>query len=427
MTDCLFDCLTFRYPAYTPILHTAIELWYHDPQVTTPVLKLMAELVQNRSQRLQFDVSSPNGILLFRETSRMIVNYGTRILTLGDVPKDQIYPLKYPFDRNNIHIFYVCLCVCLNVSVCHSFLTSMLYCDDYAERHIDMFFNAQVRALRRLRQLRGLPLIRRHSARRRAQHFHQPIVVDTSDGSFGDYQPIIANALTLDLLEQNYPKLSQTYYVLLECLAQDHMNFLANLEPNVFLYILSSISEGLNALDTMVCTGCCATLDHIVTYLFKWLSKTTKKSGPTAGSETCLKVLEIQPEILQQMLSTILNIIMFEDCRNQWSMSRPLLGLILLNEDYFNQLRQSIVSQQPSDKQSSMAQWFDNLMEGIERNLLTKNRDRFVLSPTRRALPHRSFSLSLPLPSGSHKTYRSFAETSMTRSKGPLWPMPATL
>lgn len=33
-----------------------------------------------------------------------------------------------------------------------------------------------------------------------------------------------------------------------------------------------------------------------------------------------------------QMLSTVLNIIIFEDCRNQWSMSRPLLGLILLNE-----------------------------------------------------------------------------------------------
>ena len=33
------------------------------------------------------------------------------------------------------------------------------------------------------------------------------------------------------------------------------------------------------------------------------------------------------------MLQTVLNIIMFEDCRNQWSMSRPLLGLILLNEE----------------------------------------------------------------------------------------------
>lgn len=37
--------------------------------------------------------------------------------------------------------------------------------------------------------------------------------------------------------------------------------------------------------------------------------------------------------VILQMLSTVLNIIMFEDCRNQWSMSRPLLGLILLNEE----------------------------------------------------------------------------------------------
>ena len=47
---------------------------------------------------------------------------------------------------------------------------------------------------------------------------------------------------------QDYPKLSHTYYVLLECLAQDHMSFLATMEPQVFLYILSSISEGLTAL-----------------------------------------------------------------------------------------------------------------------------------------------------------------------------------
>ena len=41
----LFDWL---YPGYTPVLHRAIELWYHQPSVTTPVLKLMAELAQNR-------------------------------------------------------------------------------------------------------------------------------------------------------------------------------------------------------------------------------------------------------------------------------------------------------------------------------------------------------------------------------------------
>lgn len=66
----------YSFPAYTPVLVQAIEHWYSDPKVTTPVLKLFAELAQNRSQRLQFDVSSPNGILLFREISKVIVGYG---------------------------------------------------------------------------------------------------------------------------------------------------------------------------------------------------------------------------------------------------------------------------------------------------------------------------------------------------------------
>uniref|UniRef100_A0A452QP09 Exportin 7 n=1 Tax=Ursus americanus TaxID=9643 RepID=A0A452QP09_URSAM len=247
------------YPSYMPILQRAIELWYHDPACTTPVLKLMAELVHNRSQRLQFDVSSPNGILLFRETSKMITMYGT----------------------------------CFR----------------------------------------------------------------------GDY-----------------PKLSQSYYSLLEVLTQDHMNFIASLEPHVIMYILSSISEGLTALDTMVCTGCCSCLDHIVTYLFKQLSRSTKKRTTPLNQESdrFLHIMQQHPEMIQQMLSTVLNIIIFEDCRNQWSMSRPLLGLILLNEKYFSDLRNSIVNSQPPEKQQAMHLCFENLMEGIERNLLTKNRDRFT-------------------------------------------------
>lgn len=51
---------------------------------------------------------------------------------------------------------------------------------------------------------------------------------------------------------QDYPKLSQSYYSLLEVLTQDHMNFIASLEPHVIMYILSSISEGLTALGECV-------------------------------------------------------------------------------------------------------------------------------------------------------------------------------
>ncbi|XP_025093793.1 exportin-7-like isoform X2 [Pomacea canaliculata] len=338
----LFDWI---YPAYTPVLQRAMELWYHDPAVTTPILKLMAELAQNRSQRLQFDVSSPNGILLFREISKMIVNYGSRLLTIGDIPKEQIYPMKLK-----------------GISVCFSMLKAAL-CGNYVNFGVFRLYGD-----------------------------------DALDNVLGMFVKLLLSIPQSDLLD--YPKLSQNYYGLLECLAQDHMTFVASLEPQVFLYILSTISEGLVALDTMVCTGCCATLDNIITYLFRCLTSKKKKMGPQAmhNSEAFLRNLEVHPEILQQMLSTVLNIIMFEDCRNQWSMSRPLLGLILLNEDYFNKLRENIISSQPSEKQETMAQCFQNLMDGIERSLLTKNRDRFTQNLS---VFRRDVNDSLKMPSGS--------------------------
>jgi exportin-7 len=48
--------------------------------MTTPVLKLMCELCQNRSQRLQFDVQSPAAILLFQQCSKIICEYGKTTL-----------------------------------------------------------------------------------------------------------------------------------------------------------------------------------------------------------------------------------------------------------------------------------------------------------------------------------------------------------
>jgi len=319
----LFDWI---YPAYTPILQRAVEIWFQDPHVTTPILKLFAELVQNRSQRLQFDVSSPNGILLFREASKIICSYGNRILDV-QVAKEQMYPLKLK-----------------GISICFSMLKAAL-CGSYVNFGVFRLYGDEA-----------------------------------LDNALNTFVKLLLSIPQTDLLD--YPKLSQTYYVLLECLAQDHMAFLATLEPQVFLYILASISEGLQALDTMVCTGCCATLDHIVTYLFKKVTNKGKKSRnsnqTSPDNDSLVTVVKMRPEILQQMLQTVLNIIMFEDCRNQWSMSRPLLGLILLNEDYFQNLRDQVISSQPSDKRGSMMTWFDNLMEGIERNLLTKNRDRFT-------------------------------------------------
>lgn len=154
-----------------------------------------------------------------------------------------------------------------------------------------------------------------------------------------------------------YAKLSTTYYSLLETLTGDHISFIATLRPEVFVYILSTVSEGLTAFgisflfklqvkhrmnsflfpsDSLISTSCCSALDHIITYLFKQLTKKKRQSTSNidniAQDVTLIQVYQQQPQVFQQMLTNVLNIVIFEDCRNQWSMSRPLLGLILLNE-----------------------------------------------------------------------------------------------
>ena len=53
----------------------------------------------------------------------------------------------------------------------------------------------------------------------------------------------------------------------------------------------------------MVCTGCCATLDHIVTHLFKQMSMKGKvRRGQTMPENDALvQVVKMHPEILQQV------------------------------------------------------------------------------------------------------------------------------
>lgn len=65
--------------------------------------------------------------------------------------------------------------------------------------------------------------------------------------------------------------------------------------PNLCLFPLPA--------DTMVCTGCCSCLDHIVTYLFKQLSRSTKKRTTPLSQESdrFLHIMQQHPEMIQQV------------------------------------------------------------------------------------------------------------------------------
>ncbi|KRK06385.1 ran-binding protein 16 isoform X1 [Drosophila yakuba] len=322
----LFEWL--YYADYLPILLRAMELWAHDPAVTTPILKLFAELVHCRTQRLAGNVSSPMGILLFREASKLICIYGNRILH-QEVPRDRLYPMRLK-----------------GIAICFLILKNSLG-GNYVNCGVFKLYGD-----------------------------------DTLDSVLNIIAKLILTIEQSDLLE--YPKLSTAYYNLLNCLSQDHVSYLAALEPAAFVYILKSLTKGLAALDSAIYISCCTILDSIVSYIFKQLqmkvSTFPNKKLRSLNQENAqfLKVVEMNSELLQSMMSSLLNNVLAEDCRNQWSMSRPLLVLILLYEDYYRSLKDRIICGQPIEKQQTMAQWFDDLMVGIERNVSSKNKEKFT-------------------------------------------------
>jgi len=319
-----FDWL---HPKYTTLMQQALDLFYMEPEMACCVLKFLNELTQNRSQRLQFDIMRDYGVLLFREISKALVNYGTRILTLTAIPADRLYIVKL----KGVSTCFNMLKAALSGGYVN-FGVMKLYGDTALENALKIF----IKMLETIQQR--------------------------------------------DLLD--YPKLGKSYYSLTEIVVEHHIDMVCNMDPQVFLYIISSVSEGLTALDLAISTGCCTALDHIVTYLFVNWQKFTKdelsNSALSNSAHPTLKILEHRPEMLQKMLTTVISIVMFEDCRNMWSMSRPLLGLILINEKYFEVLEERITRMLPGDKQQQMAIYFRELMEEVERSLTTKNRDRFT-------------------------------------------------
>lgn len=48
--------------------------------------------------------------------------------------------------------------------------------------------------------------------------------------------------------------------------------------------------------------------------------------------------LRSQPALLQEILKSLFEVILFEENSNQWSLSRPMLSLILINEPVYLQV-----------------------------------------------------------------------------------------
>jgi exportin-7 len=213
----LFDIL---HPRYLPLLSKVAEVWHDQTDVSISLLRFMHEFCHNKANRVNFDQSSPNGILLFRCTSDVVCAYGSRILSFSppNANDPDIYRKRYKG-------------LSLTLNVLNSALGGNYVCfgvfDLYNDRALDNALDVALRL-----------------------------------------------ALTVPLDDINaYPKLSKAYYSFIEILFRNHRKPAFALDTNVFMQIMSTVHDGLQSSDATISSFCANTIDHMASFYFQNLGK----------------------------------------------------------------------------------------------------------------------------------------------------------
>jgi exportin-7 len=323
------------YPAFTPVTLRICDVFAEAgaPEVTAPLLKLYAEFVNNKSQRIIFDSSSPNGILLFREASKILVAYGTR--TIGNWNRLGLSTKLHAtsISSDPYRLFYKGTWICLQM---------------FARALAGNYVNFGVFAL-----------------------YNDPALRDAMAMCFRMLAMIPVDELLA------YPKVAKAYFGLVEILCTNHPQDIVELDHGMFVRVVQSLQEGLQSPEVWMSSQSASAIDHLSAYRFRQTLKDTEHGRIMRAH------VEQSPDLFSGCLNTIFNMITHVDCANQWSLSRPLLSLIMTNEEAFVQIKARTIQFQASpEKQNIVRAIFDRLMHDIQPNLESKNRDKFTQQMT---------------------------------------------
>ena len=249
------------YPSFTPLFLRACAVWYDVPALTTALLKFYCELVYNKQQRLTFDSSSPNGILLFRDTSQLVVCYGSRILEHQPPAGADPYAHRHK-----------------GIAICLLLLTRALSGN---------YVNFGVFAL-------------------------------YGDRALADCLAVtIKLCLAMSLEEiMAFPKVGKAYFALIELLMRNHTPMIVELETPVLQHICRSLREGLQSHEVAISSQCAASLEHLAAFHFRTFTEETREEAAKAQLQDHLAR---EPTLFSAQLASLLHMVVFEECANQAS------------------------------------------------------------------------------------------------------------
>jgi exportin-7 len=310
----LFEAL---YPDVFPLLINIATVNADDPIVMIALLKFLLEFVQNRTQRITFEQSSPNGILLFQETSKILCAYGSSVLKTP--PITSVYHEKYKGIKAMLNTL-----TCALSGGYVNFGVFNLYNDRSLQNVLDVTLQ------------------------------------------------IILQIPSADVLE--YVKLTKAYYGTIEVFFRQHLDVLSMLDSSIFLQLVKANHEGLQSSDLQVISQCASSIDHLASYIF--LNINRPKLSQTVTN--IMGHLDTEPECLLQLLNTLFNSLLFSTGSNYWPLTRPILSIILVSDTCFQELKNQMISTQIPENQIKLQTEFNRLTENLSQSLEVSTRDKFT-------------------------------------------------
>ena len=290
---------------------------YHDTTaVTTPLLKLMAELVYQRGQRISFGNNSPNGVLLFRAAAACAAAYlqsptGAQPKALDDTGA---YASKYK-------------AVTIAATIMSRALEGGFVNFGVFKLYADPSLDSSVGVL--LQVLLGIPL----------------------DALFA------------------YPKLCAMYMVTLHLLLRSHIDYMVLLPPGPFQQICATLIRGLDCVDVEVASHASCSIDFLATFFVKNAAK------ESAAANALKAQVSAQPRIFHNFMMTLFRVLVFDESVGQaattMSLIRPLLPSILAAQlvqgSALEEYKTELVASQPEERRARMSAKFDELAADVTK------------------------------------------------------------
>eukprot|EP00479_Gromia_sphaerica_P013466 TRINITY_DN7517_c0_g1_i2.p1 TRINITY_DN7517_c0_g1~~TRINITY_DN7517_c0_g1_i2.p1 ORF type:complete len:180 (+),score=49.71 TRINITY_DN7517_c0_g1_i2:41-541(+) len=157
---------------------------------------------------------------------------------------------------------------------------------------------------------------------------------------------------------------------MLEVLFRHHIQLII-VDKNApkFGAILGSLVDGIQNPDSSQSSLSACAIDHIASYRF---NQARKRNKPPALERLESLIAADVKDYFTIILTTLFNLIIFENISNQWSLSRPILPLIFTNRSGFENYIQQLAATQAPEVHAKLKHCFEDLMSGIQNKLETK-------------------------------------------------------